>query len=92
MLQEAGIPSGPINAVEDVFNHPQRQARELVQYIEHPTAGRVGFPGFPYKFSETPAQLLRPPPMLGEHTEEVLIELLGYSKQEVNSLKQAGIV
>jgi crotonobetainyl-CoA:carnitine CoA-transferase CaiB-like acyl-CoA transferase len=92
MLQQAGIPSGPINAVQDVFNHPQREARELVQYIQHPTAGEVAFPGFPYKFSETPAQLLRPPPMLGEHTNEVLIGLLGYSKQKVASLKEAGII
>jgi formyl-CoA transferase len=92
MLQQAGIPSGPINAVQDVFNHPQREARELVQYIQHPTAGEVAFPGFPYKFSETPAQLLRPPPMLGEHTDEVLIGLLGYSKQKVASLKEAEII
>lgn len=92
MLQEAGIPSGPINTVEGVFDHPQKEARELVQFIEHPTAGRVGFPGFPYKFSETPAQLLRPPPMLGEHTEEVLVELLGYSKQDLASLKKAEII
>ena len=92
MLQEAGIPSGPINTVEDVFNHPQRETRELVQFIEHPTAGRLGFPGFPYKFSETPAQLHRPPPMLGEHNEEVLVELLGYSKQDLVSLKKAGII
>ncbi len=92
MLQEAGIPSGPINALQDVFNHPQAQAREMKINIEHPTAGQVAFPGFPYKFSETPADLRRHPPMLGEHTEEVLGELLNYSPEDVTSLREAGVV
>jgi crotonobetainyl-CoA:carnitine CoA-transferase CaiB-like acyl-CoA transferase len=92
MLHEAGIPSGPINAIKDVFNHPQADARKLRIETEHPTAGLVGFPGFPYKFSETPADLLRHPPMLGEHTEEVLTELLGYTSDEVASLRKAGAV
>jgi len=91
-LQEAGIPSGPINAIKDVFNHPQAETRELKLEIEHPTAGLVGFPGFPYKFSETPAELRRPPPLLGEHTEEVLVELLNYTLPEVTSLREAGVV
>ncbi|MGB2909590.1 MAG: CoA transferase, partial [Anaerolineales bacterium] len=91
-LQEAGIPSGPINAIKDVFNHPQAETRELKLEIEHPTAGLVGFPGFPYKFSETPAELRHPPPLLGEHTGEVLVELLNYTLPEVTSLREAGVV
>ena len=91
-LQEAGIASGPINTIKDVFNHPQAQARNLKLEIEHPTAGLVGFPGFPYKMSQTPAELLRPPPMLGEHTEEVLTELLGYSAEEVASLREQEVI
>ena len=91
-LQEAGIPSGPINAIKDVFNHPQADTRELKLEIEHPTAGLVGFPGFPYKFSGTPAELRRPPPLLGEHTGEVLVELLNFTLPEVTSLREAGVV
>ena len=91
-LQEAGIASGPINTIKDVFNHPQAQARNLKLEIEHPTAGMVGFPGFPYKMSQTPAELLRPPPMLSEHTEEVLTELLGYSAEEVASLREQEVI
>lgn len=91
-LQEVGIASGPINTIEDVFNHPQSQARNLKLEIEHPTAGMVGFPGFPYKMSQTPAELLRPPPMLGEHNEEVLMELLGYSKEQVTSLREQEVI
>jgi crotonobetainyl-CoA:carnitine CoA-transferase CaiB-like acyl-CoA transferase len=91
-LQDVGIPCGPINTIEDVFNHPQAAARNLKIEIEHPTAGMVCFPGFPYKMSETPAELHRPPPMLGEHTDEVLRGLLGYSDEEMVSLRERGVV
>jgi len=91
-LQQAGIPSGPINTIADVFNHPQAQDRQLKIEIEHPTAGVLGFPGFPYKMSHTPAQAHRPPPLLGEHTEEVLKELLEYSGEEVASLHERGAI
>jgi crotonobetainyl-CoA:carnitine CoA-transferase CaiB-like acyl-CoA transferase len=52
----------------------------------------VQFPGFPYKLSATPAEVRMPPPMLGEHTEEVLIGLLGYSAQELAALQKRGAV
>ena len=91
-LQEADIPSGPINTIQDVFNHPQAGEREFEVEIEHPTAGPVSLPGFPYKMSQTPAKLHRPPPLLGEHTEEVLVELLGYSKEKVALLKEQKVI
>jgi crotonobetainyl-CoA:carnitine CoA-transferase CaiB-like acyl-CoA transferase len=91
-LQEVGITSGLINTIQDVFNHPQAEAREMKIEIEHPTIGTVEFPGFPYKFSRTPAELHRPPPLLGEHTEEVLKELLGYSPEQVASLYEQGSI
>jgi formyl-CoA transferase len=87
-LQEAGLPCGPINTVPDVFEHPQAQARKLAQETVHPTAGRVRVTGFPYKLSDTPAAVRRAPPLLGQHTHEVLQELLGYSAQEVAALRE----
>ncbi|HSJ54351.1 MAG TPA: CoA transferase, partial [Anaerolineae bacterium] len=75
-----------------VFQHPQASAREMVLEAEHPTAGRVRFPGFPYKLSATPAAVRRPPPRLGEHTAEVLAQVLGHSAQEVTALQQEGAV
>ncbi len=91
-LQQVGIPSGVINTIADVFNHPQAQERELKIELEHPTAGVLSFPGYPYKFSETPAQARRPPPLLGEHTDEVLSELLEYSPEEVQELHERGAI
>ena len=89
-FREAGLPCGPINAIPEVFAHPQAAAREMVVETEHPTVGTVRLPGFPYKLGETPAAIRRPPPRLGEHTAEVLTELLGYSVEDVAGLQEQG--
>ena len=91
-LRAAGLPCGPINAVPDVFDHPQAQARGLALETDHPTAGPIQMTGFPYKLSQTPAEVRRPPPLLGQHTEEVLTELLGYSAAEVAVLQERGAI
>jgi crotonobetainyl-CoA:carnitine CoA-transferase CaiB-like acyl-CoA transferase len=88
----AGLPCGPINTIPDVFAHPQAEARELALEAEHPTAGTVRFSGFPYKLSQTPASVRRPPPVLGQHTGEVLVELLGYSADDVVALQEASVI
>ncbi|UCD98360.1 MAG: CoA transferase [Chloroflexota bacterium] len=91
-LHDVGIPSGVINSIEDVFNHPQAEARDLSIELEHPTAGWMSFPGYPYKFSDTPAQAFRPPPLLGEHNQEILEELLGYSQEDIKELHERGVI
>ncbi len=91
-LEEAGLPCGPINAVPEALAHPQAQARRLVLEAEHPTAGLVRFPGFPYELSRTPPQVHRPPPLLGQHTQEVLTQLLGYTASEVAGLRERGAI
>jgi formyl-CoA transferase len=91
-FRRAGLPCGPINTIPEVFSHAQAEARELIAVTEHPTAGTVQFPGFPYKLSDTPASVRRPPPMLGEHTEEVLVDLLGYSTEDVMACRQTGAI
>ncbi len=91
-LREAGLPCGPINAVPDVFAHPQAQARGLALEAEHPTAGPVQLTGFPYKLSQTPAEVRQPPPLLGQHTEEVLVDLLGYSVEQVAAFRGREII
>jgi formyl-CoA transferase len=91
-LREAGLPCGPINTVADVFEHPQAEARGLALEVEHPTAGPVRVTGFPYKLSQTPAEAHRPPPLLGQHTDQTLTELLGYSVEEIAQLRERGAV
>lgn len=82
-LTKAGLPCGRINSVPEVFAHPQAQAREMTQEVNHASAGTVKLPGFPYKFSNTPAEIQKPPPLLGQHTEEVLTNLLNYSSEDI---------
>jgi formyl-CoA transferase len=91
-LTKAGLPCGRINSLPEVFAHPQAQARKMTLESEHASAGTVRLPGFPYKFSQTPAEILRPPPRLGEHTEEVLKSLLDYSPEDVASLRDQGAI
>ena len=86
-LVKAGLPCGRINSIPEVFAHAQAKGREMTLESEHPTAGIVRLTGFPYKLSETPAEIHRPPPMLGEHTEEVLTAVLGYSSEDVSALR-----
>jgi len=91
-LAQAGLPCGRINSISEVFAHPQAQAREMTLESEHASAGTVKLTGFPYKLSQTPAEIHRPPPMLGEHTEEVLTSLLDYSPKGVASLRDKGTI
>lgn len=71
-LRRVGVPVSQVRTVSEALNDPQAVARDMIQSIEHPTIGEVKLLGFPYKFSNTPAQIYRHPPLLGEHTEEVV--------------------
>ena len=92
IFQGAGLPCGPINSIPNVFNHPQISERDLVLQVEHSTAGSIPLTGFPYKLSRTPAEVHMPPPRLGEHNLEVLVEILGYTKKDVDEFLEEGII
>jgi CoA:oxalate CoA-transferase len=91
LFEEAGIPSGPINDVAKVVEHPQVLARDMVVYQQHPIAGRIMMPGIPIKFSKTPGSIETPAPLLGEHNQAILKEL-GYTETEIERLKEKGVI
>lgn len=91
-LEAAGVPCGPINSIGEAFAEPQMAAREMVIDLPHPTAGSARLVGNPIKLSRTPVDYRNAPPLLGEHTEEVLAELLGYSTEEIARLSGKGVI
>jgi crotonobetainyl-CoA:carnitine CoA-transferase CaiB-like acyl-CoA transferase len=90
-FERGGVPCGPINDYADVFNDPQVKARNLSIEVAHPTLGVLRTLGTPLKMSETPLEVRRRAPMLGEHTEDVLREA-GYSGGEILALRQDGAI
>ncbi|MCY3723824.1 MAG: CaiB/BaiF CoA-transferase family protein [Candidatus Poribacteria bacterium] len=91
-LGAIGVPCGPINAMDKVVSHPQVQAREMITRIAHDITGEVEVPGVPIKLSETPGNVDAPAPSLGEHTTEVLTDLLKMSADEVEQLRRDGVI
>ncbi|MEA3338084.1 MAG: CaiB/BaiF CoA-transferase family protein [Chloroflexota bacterium] len=90
-LQEAGIPGGPINTVEEILADPQIAARRMIVELNHPVVDLAKSLAFPARFSDTPITYRLPPPLLGEHTDQVLTAL-DYSPGEIERLHQAGVV
>jgi crotonobetainyl-CoA:carnitine CoA-transferase CaiB-like acyl-CoA transferase len=87
-----GIPFGAINNIAQVVAHPQVQARGTLVEMEHPRAGKVKMVGAPVRLSETPGSVRTPSPMLGEHTAEVLRDLLGMDADAVAALRDQGVI
>jgi crotonobetainyl-CoA:carnitine CoA-transferase CaiB-like acyl-CoA transferase len=87
---EAGLPAGPINDIGQVFEDAQVRHRGMAAEVDHPTAGRVRLPGIPVKFQGTPARIQGPPPNLGQHTDEVLRDVLGLSPSAIAELRASG--
>ncbi len=91
ILDRVGVPNGPINTVDKVLQDPQVIAREMIVEIEHPVAGKLKMPGVPVKLSETPGSIRRPAPLLGQHTEEILKEILGFTNEKIDELMKENI-
>ncbi|THC45027.1 CaiB/BaiF CoA-transferase family protein [Massilia sp. Mn16-1_5] len=91
-LEAVGVPCGPINDVGEVFANEQVQARGMAVELPHPSAGQVTLVRSPMKMSATPATSDKAPPLLGQHTEEVLRDVLGRSGDEIAALRARGVV
>ena len=91
LLRQKDVPIGKVYSLDEVFADPQVLHRKMVIEVEHPTEGKVKQVGVAIKLSDTPGKVRSLPPLLGEHTNEILIGL-GYSKQRINQLRREGII
>ena len=94
LFEQNGIPASPVNDIRQVFDDPQVAARDMKIQMPHPDAGKAGIEliGNPVKFSKTPVSYRRPPPKLGQHTEEVLKEYLNLDQSVLDAFQAQGFI
>ena len=92
VLTAADVPCAPVQTIDQVFAAPQVRHRNMLLEVDHPTAGTVKLAGIPVKFSATPASVRLPPPLLGQHSEDVLSSWLGMSIEEIEQLKRKSVL
>jgi crotonobetainyl-CoA:carnitine CoA-transferase CaiB-like acyl-CoA transferase len=91
-LRAAGVPCGPINTVAEALTDPHTLARDMVRTVKHPTVGDLKMVGIPFRLNDTPATIRRPPPLLGQHTEEILASELGFSAARIAQLRLEKVI
>lgn len=89
---KAGIPASPINTIDKVVSDPHVVARDMIVEIDHPGVGPLKVTGIPVKLSRTPGSVRSHAPTVGEHTAKVLSDMLGYSMEEIEALKEEGVI
>jgi succinate--hydroxymethylglutarate CoA-transferase len=91
-LKAAGIPCGKTNSVAEALEDAQTAARNMIETIEHPTVGALKMLGIPFKFSDTACSVRRPPPTLGQHSEEILSGELGLDDKAIANLRRQKVI
>jgi len=91
-LAECGVPAGPINTIDEVFSEPYASERAFVKTLPHAAAGEIPTVANPVRFSENPVSYRLAPPLLGEHTGEILAAELGLSEADIAALAEAGVI
>ena len=92
LLTDAEVPCAPVQTIDQVFQAPQVLQRDMLIEVDHPTAGKVRMAGIPVKLSVTPATVRNPPPLLGEHNEQILRTWLGMSADSIDELKKEKVI
>ncbi|MDX1560399.1 MAG: CaiB/BaiF CoA-transferase family protein [Marinobacter sp.] len=92
VLERSGVPCGPVNTLDEVFDDPQVLARGMKQSLQHPDLGGVPTVGNPIKLKLTPVSYRMAPPLLGEHSEQVLQQIVGLSADDIKALRERGVV
>lgn len=92
VFSKAKIPAGKVNSIEQAFNHPQVKARETVEVINHPKKGEIRMTKNPLRFSKLNISTNYSPPLLGEHTSEVLLKELGMNRSKIDELKNNEVI
>ena len=92
LMEQAGVPCAKVARISDVVADPQLRHRNQIVELDVPSAGKVPMHGLSIKFSGTPGSIRRPPPRIGEHTDEVLADWAGYSSDKIAALRRAGAI
>lgn len=92
LFEEAGVPCGPVLQFNEIYEDPHVLARDQLIEVEHPTAGKVKMTGIPVKLTATPGKVETAPPLLGQHTKEILSQFVGLNDKEIEELEESGVV
>jgi len=92
IFEDAGLPYSPINNIKDICEDPHIAHRKMLVEIDQPGIGKMKIAGSPIRLSETPGEVYAPAPLLGQPSEDILKEILEYSREEISSLKEEGVI
>jgi crotonobetainyl-CoA:carnitine CoA-transferase CaiB-like acyl-CoA transferase len=91
-LKAAGVPCGRINSVAEALDDPHTAARHMIETVEHPAIGALRMLGIPFKFSDTACSVRRPPPTLGQHSDEILTAELGLDAKAIEQMRREKVI
>lgn len=92
VLRDAGIPCGPVNEISEVVHDPHLEEREMINWIDHPSYGKIAVPGLPIRLGDSDLPTIEPSPEQGQHTEEVLKRRLDLSDEDIQRLRDEGVI
>ena len=92
LLNAAGVPAGAVLDSADLISDPSLRATGLLTEVEHPVRGLVVLPGWPVRMSESPTPVVRCPPLLGEHTDQILSSVDGLGQDELDDYRRRGVI